>query len=59
MRKVRADACKSVVGLMVLGTHTKSMILPLAREDFRKEAMIQKRPRVEGRFKREGRDIYT
>ena len=31
-------------------TYKEDVILPLAREDFRKEGMIQKRPRGEGRF---------
>jgi hypothetical protein len=37
-------------------TYKEYVILPLAREDFRKEAMIQKRPRVEGKL--EGGKIY-
>lgn len=37
-------------------TYKEYVILPLTREDFRKEAMIQKRPRVEGRL--EGGKIY-
>lgn len=35
-----ANAVKSI-GLMVHVTHSRALILPLAREDFRQEVMIE------------------